>query len=142
MKDWSLAEDVVQDAFVSLWRSAGSFAPERSRARTWLLTLVHRRAVDIVRREERRRTEPLRPSHERGSEDLDETLERELSGAEVRVALRSLSAENRQALELAYFGGLTQTQLATHLNEPLGTIKSRMFSGLRQLRLYLGEGGA
>src|SRR5439155_7365302 len=102
-----------------------------------VLTLVHRRAVDLVRREERRRTEPLDPDATAAAtvDEADHVTRRET----VRSALRQLPAEQREAIELAYYGGYTQAELAERLNQPLGTIKSRMFTGLARLRDVLGE---
>jgi len=130
----------VQEAFLGLWRSAGSFVPERAKASTWILTLVHRRAVDLVRREERRRTEPIEgvPEPSGGSAEDEAWLgfERE----RVQAALRQLPDQQREAIELAYYGGFTQAELADRLGLPLGTIKSRMFAGLARLRELLEEG--
>src|SRR5206468_2017571 len=109
LRDEALAEDAVQEAFLTAWRRADTFMPERAKASTWLLTLVHRRAVDLVRRENRRRGEPLEGAPEQAS---PETVEQEASqGYRRRVvqeALLRLPAEQRQALELGYYGGLTQ----------------------------------
>ena len=139
LRDRGLAEDAVQDAFLAAWRSAGRFVGERGSVRAWLLTLVHRRAVDLVRREEPRRGEPLERVHERGAEVTEEeawaTLERE----RIQEALRQLPDPQREAIELAYFEGFTQSELAERLGQPLGTIKSRMFTGLARLRELLEE---
>ncbi len=140
VRDRSLAEDAVQESFLAVWRSAPRFVPERARASTWILTLVHRRAVDLVRRQERRRTEPLGEAIERGArdsaeEEVSEGFERE----RIREALRRLPDQQREALELAYYGGFTQSELAERLGQPLGTIKSRMFNGLGRLRQLLAE---
>jgi RNA polymerase sigma factor (sigma-70 family) len=138
LRDEALAEDAVQEAFLAIWRGASRFIPERAKASTWIMTLVHRRAVDLVRREERRRADPL-PEVEPdsgGPSAADSTwlhLERE----RVQAALRQLPDQQREALELAYYGGFTQSELAERLGEPLGTIKSRMFAGLARLRELL-----
>ena len=139
VRDTSLAEDAVQEAFLTLWRSAERFVADRGKASTWLLTLVHRRAVDLVRREQMRRTEPLDARSSGGSEATDEQAWLRLRRARVRAALRKLPDQQREALELAYFGGFTQSELADRLGEPLGTIKSRMFTGLARLRELLAE---
>jgi RNA polymerase sigma factor (sigma-70 family) len=142
LRDEVLAQDAVQEAFLAVWRSADRFLAERAKASTWILTLVHRRAVDLVRREDRRRGEPL----ERAAEPVaPATTEDEATiGYERRVvqeALRQLTPEQREALELGYYGGLTQSELAERLGQPLGTIKSRMFTGLSRLRDLLAEAG-
>jgi RNA polymerase sigma factor (sigma-70 family) len=142
LRDEALAQDAVQEAFLAVWRSADRFLAERAKASTWILTLVHRRAVDLVRREDRRRGEPL----ERAAEPVaPATTEDEATiGYERRVvqeALRQLTPEQREALELGYYGGLTQSELAERLGQPLGTIKSRMFTGLSRLRDLLAEAG-
>jgi RNA polymerase sigma factor (sigma-70 family) len=133
VRDAELAEDVVQEAFLSLWRSAGRFVPERSRAGTWLLTLVHRRAVDLVRREERRRAEPIESTPEAADAAAEEAPWLRLERERVQAALASLPDAQREAIELAYYGGFTQAELADALGQPLGTIKSRMFAGLARL---------
>ncbi len=140
LRDESLAEDAVQEAFLQAWHSADTFMPERAKAGTWLLTLVHRRAVDIVRREERRRTEQLDATDEpAGDGPVDEQAWLRYQRERVQAALRRLPDQQREALELAYYGGFTQSELAERLGQPIGTIKSRMFSGLARLRELLAE---
>lgn len=139
LRDPALAEDAVQDAFMGVWRSAARFVPERSKASTWLLTLVHRRAVDVVRREERRRAEPLEAASVPAGDATDEVAWLRFERERVQRALRALPDAQREALELAYYGGFTQSELADRLGEPLGTIKSRMFAGLARLRELLEE---
>jgi RNA polymerase sigma-70 factor (ECF subfamily) len=142
LRDESLAEDAVQEAFLALWRTAARFVPERGKASTWILTLVHRRAVDIVRREERRRADALEQAPEQESrEAVDEEAWLRLQRERVQEALRKLPDQQREAIELAYYGGFTQSELAERLGQPLGTIKSRMFGGLARLRELLGEPG-
>jgi RNA polymerase sigma factor (sigma-70 family) len=143
LRDEKLAEDAVQEAFLAAWRSADRFMPERGKASTWILTLVHRRAVDLVRREDRRRAETLTDDREPNPVDSAEDdawlrFERE----RVQAALRQLPDQQREALELAYYGGFTQSELAERLGQPVGTIKSRMFTGLARLRELLAEPGA
>ena len=140
LRDESLAEDAVQEAFLALWRSgAATFVPERSKASTWLLTLVHRRAVDLVRREERRRAEPLESAAEPMVDSAETSAWLRLERERVQAALRLLPDQQREAIELAYYGGFSQSELAERLGQPLGTIKSRMFSGLSRLRELLDE---
>lgn len=139
LRDDALAEDAVQEAFMSVWRTAGRFVRERAKASTWLLTLVHRRAVDLVRREERRRTEPLPVNGEATDESTDDAVWLRFQRERVQAALRQLPDHQREALELAYYGGFTQSELADRLGQPLGTIKSRMFNGLSRLRELLDD---
>jgi len=140
LRDEALAEDAVQEAFLSAWRTAARFVPERARASTWIMTLVHRRAVDLVRREEHRRTEPLDSAPVPETASTEESAWLRLEGERVRAALRQLPDQQRETLELAYYGGFTQSELADRLGQPLGTIKSRMFAGLTRLRDLLAEG--
>ncbi len=141
LRDPALAEDAVQEAVLALWRSAARFVPEKSKASTWILTLVHRRAVDAVRREQRRRADTLEHAPEPAVDGVDEDAWLRLQRERVQTALRSLPDAQREALELAYYGGFSQSELAERLGEPLGTIKSRMFAGLARLRELLGEPG-
>lgn len=146
--DRTLAEDVVQEVFVAVWERASRFEAERGSVRSWLLTQVHHRAVDVVRRETstRRRNLVLTlEDPERETRAPDAFVEEEwiaLRRAQVRTAITTLSAEQREVLELAYFGGMTQREIADRLEVPLGTVKSRTITGLRRLRAELGtEGG-
>jgi RNA polymerase sigma-70 factor (ECF subfamily) len=141
VRDPALTEDAVQEAFLAVWRSAARFVPERAKASTWILTLVHRRAVDIVRREEPRRTEPLEAAPQPSANLTEDEAWLRLQRTRVQEALRRLPDQQREALELAYFGGFTQSELADRLGEPLGTIKSRMFTGLTRLRELLADTG-
>ncbi len=138
LRDGSLAEDAVQEAFLAIWRGAERFVPERARASTWILTLVHRRAVDLVRREERRRAEPLDETRGEGADaSAEDAAWRRFERERVQAALRRLPDHQRETLELAYYGGFTQSELAERLGRPLGTIKSQMFAALGTLREIL-----
>lgn len=139
VRDRALAEDAVQEAFLAVWRSADAYKRERAKPSTWILTVVHRRAVDIVRREQSRRGEPLEVAPEPSAGPADEDAVLRDRRAAVQAALTELPGEQRQALELAYYGGLTQSELAERLGVPLGTVKSRMFAGLGRLRELLAE---
>jgi RNA polymerase sigma-70 factor, ECF subfamily len=127
----------VQDAFLAAWRTAAAFDARRGSAQTWLLTLVHRRAVDVVRREERRRTDPLDDAPIAAGESTEEVASVREQRRDVQAALAQLPDEQREALELSYYGGLTQSELAERLGIPLGTVKSRVFAGLTKLRELL-----
>jgi len=141
VRDETFAQDAVQEAFLAVWQTASSFSPERGKASSWILMLVHRRSVDVVRREQRRRTESLETATEPGGGDVHEDAWLRLQRERVQDALRQLPDGQREAIELAYYGGYSQSELAERLGQPLGTIKSRMFSGLARLRELLGEPG-
>ena len=141
LRDATLAEDAVQEAFLQVWRGATGYRPERAKASTWVLTFVHRRAVDLVRREERRRGEPEGALPEPVGPGADDAVVARSRREIVQDALSRLPADQREAIELAYYGGLTQSELAERLSQPLGTIKSRMFSGLQRLHALLVEAG-
>ncbi|MCW2964938.1 MAG: polymerase subunit sigma-24 [Actinomycetia bacterium] len=134
LRDPALAQDAVQDAFLSAWRTAASFDARRGSTQTWLLTLVHRRAVDVVRREARRHTEPLDDPPLASLESTEEVASVREQRRAVQSALVQLPPDQREALELSYYGGLTQSELAERLGIPLGTVKSRVFAGLAKLR--------
>ena len=141
LRDERHAEDAVQEAFLQVWRSAATFRAERAKASTWILTLVHRRAVDLVRREERRQADPLTDDSAAGvaPEETEEAAWLRFERERVQAALKQLPDVQREALELAYYGGFSQSELAERLGVPLGTIKSRMFTGLTRLRELLTE---
>ncbi len=141
LRDERHAEDAVQEAFLQVWRSAATFRAERAKASTWILTLVHRRAVDLVRREERRQADPLTDDSAAGGapEQTEEAAWLRFERERVQSALRQLPDVQREALELAYYGGFSQSELAERLGVPLGTIKSRMFAGLARLRELLDD---
>jgi RNA polymerase sigma factor (sigma-70 family) len=139
LRDATLAEDAVQEAFLAVWRSAHRYVPERSKPSTWILTFVHRRAVDLVRREERRRADQLTDAESIVGGMVDEEAWLGLERERVQAALQQLPDQQREAIELAYYGGFTQSELAERLGQPLGTIKSRMFTGLARLRELLTE---
>lgn len=135
VRDTGLAEDVVQEAFLGIWRGAARFVPERAHASAWIMTLVHRRAVDAVRREERRRALPLEDGDDvRLVDSAENVVWLRLERERVRHALAQLPDQQRETLELAYYGGFTQSELADRLGRPLGTVKSQMFAGLQNLR--------
>jgi RNA polymerase sigma-70 factor (ECF subfamily) len=135
--DRASAEDVVQEAFLGAWRNAARYADARGSVRTWLLSIVHHRAIDAVRR--RRPTAELPEAEGRVPEplvmpDTWTEISASLDRDTVRAALDTLPAVQRNAIELAYFGGLTQSQIAARTGVPLGTVKGRMRLGLDGLR--------
>jgi RNA polymerase sigma-70 factor (ECF subfamily) len=138
--DASTAEDVVQDAFLGAWRNAARYAEGRGSVKTWLLSNVHHLAVDALRR--RRPTTELPdaeslPPAALTLPDIWPEVAAGLDREDVQSALRTLSEVQREALELAYFGGLTQQEIAARTNTPLGTVKSRMRLGLLTMRRAL-----
>ena len=142
LRDDRLAEDAVQEAFLAVWRTAGAFRAERAKASTWIMTLVHRRAVDLVRREERRRADPLDDAMMDVStgDSAEDVAWLGFERDRVRGALKQLPDTQREAIELAYYSGYSQSELAERLGLPLGTIKSRMFTGLARLSELLDDG--
>jgi RNA polymerase sigma factor (sigma-70 family) len=145
LTDQTLAQDVVQEVFLSLWRDAGRFDAGRGTVAAYLLSMTHHRAVDVVRREEHlrrwRTTDErleLEPDPGGGVEDEVEAGERR---AGVRAALRGLPTPQREALLLAYFGGYTQREVAALVGVPLGTVKTRMAAGMRRMKAALQDAG-
>jgi RNA polymerase sigma factor (sigma-70 family) len=140
-----LAEEIVQEAFLALWRNPEGYDERRGSVRAWLMGMVHHRAVDAVRREEahRRRAEDmvagLRDAEADPSEDLVEELGRPEERRLVRRALEALPDEQRAVIEMMYFDGLTQSKIAEATGIPLGTVKSRTLLGMRRLRSALEE---
>jgi RNA polymerase sigma-70 factor (ECF subfamily) len=138
-----LAEEIVQEAFLAVWRNPGGYDQERGSVKSWLMGMVHHRAVDAVRREEsqRRRAEEARADDvvvlEDPAEAVVDQLGLPMERAAVRTALEELPAEQRQVIELMYFGGRSQSQVAERLGLPLGTVKSRTLLGMRKLRASL-----
>jgi len=139
----NLAEEVVQEIFLRLWNDADRFDPDRGTLRSWLLAQTHGRAVDLLRSEAARKGREEREHRVRAESGYD--LEREvwdLSVADqVRTALDALPIEERRAIELAYFRGLTYREVATALDQPEGTVKSRIRAGLKRLRSGLVDAG-
>ena len=139
----NLAEDIVQEAFLSIWESPDGYDPERGSVRSWLMTTVHHRAVDAVRREEahRRRVDEAAGDTVILVEDPADQVVEEVGlpqeRAAILTALDGLPAEQRQVIELMYFDGLTQSKIADRLQLPLGTVKSRTLLGMRRLRTSL-----
>jgi RNA polymerase sigma-70 factor, ECF subfamily len=140
------AEDVVQEALLSIWRSRRRYDPTRGSVRTWILGIVHNRAVDGLRRSSvhERRRESLDVVEERfeARERTDVEVARREEARSVRGALGTLPTEQRQTIELAYFGGFTQSQIAELMDEPVGTVKGRMRLGLDKMRRELVGGVA
>ncbi len=141
VRDPSQSEEVAQEVFVEVWRMAPRFDPDRGSARTWLLTMAHRRAIDRVRSEQTSRDRTERAGHRdrgRSFDEVSEQVEVSLEHEQVRTALEVLTDLQREAVELAYYQGHTYREVAEILNTPLGTIKTRMRDGLIRLRDEMG----
>lgn len=141
LRDRAQSEEVAQEVLVEVWRTAANYRPERGSVRNWILTLAHRRAVDRVRsvdasaaREHRAALLERTPEYDEVTEEVEASLERE----QVRRCLRTLTEVQRQAVDLAYYRGLTYREVAELLTLPLGTVKTRLRDGLIRLRDCLG----
>ena len=142
--DPMLAQDVVQEAFLGVWRNASRFEVGKASGRTWIMSITHHRAIDALRR--RRPTvelpEPeMPPPAVLTMPDVWDEVSGRLDTATIRAAMALLSDVQRDAIELAYFGGLTQQEIAARTGAPLGTVKSRVRLGLLALRDELGLAG-
>jgi RNA polymerase sigma-70 factor, ECF subfamily len=139
----SMAEDVVQDAFLSLWRSGARYDRTRGSVRSWVLRVVHNRAIDAFRRETVRSSRDVQDEGvaERiaSAERTETEAERHDEAQQVRSALGELPADQRQVIELAFFGGFSHSQIAEMLKLPTGTVKGRMRLGLTKMRISLGD---
>lgn len=139
----ALAEDVVQEAFLSLWRSRARYDRRRGSVRTWVLGIVHNRAIDALRRRTVRDrgivVEEGVTDRLEAPERTDAEFARREEAREIRDALEQLPDEQSRVIELAYFGGMTHVQIAAMLDMPVGTIKGRMRLGLTKMRMALGD---
>lgn len=137
VNDGPLGEEIVQDAFMQVWRRAATYHPNQGgNARAWLLTIVHHRAIDMVRRAGGQRPPdvPLDDARDLvAGTDVWREVSARLTQADVRAAVAALPPEQREAIELAYFQGLSQSEIAERLQTPLGTVKGRMRLGLKKL---------
>jgi len=143
VRDPAQAEEVAQEAFLDIWKTSGRFDPGKGSPLGWLLTIVHRKAVDRVRSAEastRRDTSYHQQNQPVEHDSTAEAATASLEARRVRGALRSLTPVQREALELAYFGGYTHTEVATMLELPVGTAKTRIRDGLIRLRDTMGVG--
>jgi len=139
----AMAEDVVQEAFMSLWRSGARYDRRRGSVRNWVLGVVHNRAIDAFRRglvrESRNVSDEAIADRLAASEQTEVEVARREEARDVRLALDELPAEQRQVIELAYFGGFTHMRIAEMLDLPAGTVKGRMRLGLTKMRMALGD---
>jgi len=143
VRDPAQAEEVVQESFLEIWRSSGRFDADRGSAVSWILTIVHRRAVDRVRSAEatsRRDTTYHETNQPVAHDATAEAAQASLEARRVRSALASLTEVQREAIGLAYFGGYTHTEVASMLDLPVGTAKTRIRDGLIRLRDAMGVG--
>ena len=138
LTDEQLAQDVVQEVFLAVWRDASRFDASRGGFSTWLLSMTHHKAVDSVRREEnlrkRRTSSDVLETHESEAPKVDEAVWSLVRRERVREALKGLPGPQREALALAYFGGYTQREIAGLTATPLGTVKTRMLAGMRRMK--------
>lgn len=137
----SRAEDVVQEAFLSLWRSGARYDRARGSVRSWILSAVHNRAIDAFRRQTARESQDVHgdqlTEYVSAGESTDAEVERRDDAHRVRSALAELPSEQRRVIELAYFGGFSHSEIANMLGLPPGTVKGRMRLGLSKLRVAL-----
>ncbi len=137
-----VAEEVVQEAFVSLWRSGARYDRARGSVRSWVLGVVHNRAIDVFRRQSVRDSRDVHDDtiadRMAAADRTDTEVERREDTRRIRTALDELPADQRQVIELAYFGGFTHSQISEMLGLPAGTVKGRMRLGLTKMRLSLG----
>lgn len=143
VRDAAQAEEVTQEAYLEIWRTASRFDSDRGSAMSWLMTIGHRKAVDRVRSAEASSRRDTSYQQQNQSVDHDTTAEAaqaSLEAKRVRTAMAALTQVQRQALELAYFGGYTHTEVATMLDLPVGTAKTRIRDGLIRLRDTMGVG--
>jgi len=145
--DHQITEDLLQDAFLSIWRRSSTFSPQSGPARNWLISIVHHRAIDYLRRVRRRSALQEAPLAEIDVDELTsfpdvwEEAWRSVQSSQIRAALMKIPTEQRLVIELAYFQGWSHTEIAQGTETPLGTVKARMRLGLQRLKLILFEAG-
>ena len=139
----AMAEDIVQDAFLALWRRGGRYDRSRGSVRSWVLGIVHNRAIDAFRRQTvtagRDVADDAAAARLPATDRTDDEVERRDDARQVQTALETLPSEQRRVIELAYFGGFTHSEIAKMLDVPSGTVKGRMRLGLAKLRIALGD---
>lgn len=139
--DRSQSEEVLQEVFLEIWQSASRFTPNKGQGRSWVLTIAHRRAVDRVRSAQSSADRDVRAGFRNidvAYDDVSENVELKIEGRRVVDALATLPDAQKEALTLAYFGGYSQSEIATLVGAPLGTVKTRMRDGLSRLRMEMG----
>ena len=139
--DMGEAEEVVQEVFLTAWRAGHTFDPARGSVQTWILSMVRNRSIDVLRARRRRPVQPLADNVDPpDTADVPAQAASNIDAASARAALESLPPEQKQAIELAYFGGLSHSEIAAQLASPIGTVKGRIRLGLNQLRVAMGVG--
>jgi RNA polymerase sigma-70 factor, ECF subfamily len=139
--DPAQAEEVTQEVYLEIWQTASRYRPERGSAISWMLTMAHRRAVDRIRASQASRDRDAKVGireYDREYDAVAEHVELSIEGQRVKRALGGLTELQRQAVELAYFGGLSHSEIAARLHVPLGTVKTRIRDGMIRLRDALG----
>ena len=145
--DHQVAEDLLQDAFLSVWRRATSYSPQSGAVRSWLISIVHHRSIDYLRAVRRRAGlkevtwEEVELDERTAFPDVWEEALRSVQSAQLRAALMNIPSEQRMVIELAYFQGWTHSEIAAGCEIPLGTVKARMRLGLSHLRVLLAQMG-
>jgi len=145
--DHQVAEDLLQEAFLSVWRRASSYSPQSGTVRSWLISIVHHRTIDYLRAVRRRAGlkevtwEEVEQDERTAFPDVWEEALRSVQGAQIRAALRNIPLEQRMVIELAYFQGWTHSEIAEGCEIPLGTVKARMRLGLSRLKGLLAQMG-
>ena len=148
LREPALAEEATQDAFLNLWLKASSYDPKRGKPKAWFMSVAHHRIIDVIKARKRSSQSTnqvshelldLHPSREPGTE---EQVYRNLERERIIGALRYLPPEQREVIILAYFEGFTQSEIATKLNQPLGTVKTRARLAMQKLRAALSTGGS
>ena len=147
VSDHQIAEDLIQDAFVSVWNRATSYSPQSGAVRSWLISIAHHRTIDYLRWVRRRAVlkeatwEDVERDERTAQPDAEEGALKSIQSAQVREALMKLPAEQRMVIELAYFQGWTHSEIAAGCQIPLGTVKARMRLGMKHLKRVLGQMG-
>ena len=143
LSDTGAAQEVTQDTFFNVWRRASSYHSQRGKVTSWLFSIAHHRTIDELRRRRRVQSQvqdgvDLTNKPSEGADDPVAYATAQYERSQLKDALHTLRVEQREVVELAYFGGLTHSEIAKHLDQPLGTVKTRMRLGLRKLREALG----
>ena len=143
LKDPPLAEEATQDIFLNLWKKASTFNPQRGTPKAWFMSIAHHRIIDVIKARKRRAQSTDQVSHElldlhpSGHDSTEELAYRNLAREHILSVLTTLPAEQREVILLAYFEGYSQSEIAARLNQPLGTVKTRVRLGMQKLRAVI-----